>query len=865
MNCFTALPGIILLLLISLSNLHAAIIRIPQDEASIQDGCDNGQNGDTLRISAGRWAESVLIHNRFFVLEGDTSHPENTIINPPAGGPAVQIMGNLGGQIVLKGLTLTGGTGYELDGVTYGGGIYCRATGNSSLLIERCVISGNMAEVGGGIYSRGVHPYTSLCRIEFNSATLGAAAYCDGPATNNYTMGFTWTIFAHNEGQNSIVELDSIPQPIVLRNCTISKNESQTYLFCLIQSQLDIQGTILWDNNENIIYRTASRSSLLFRYSLVQDGQQCVEGRIDQWTGDMLTVSPQFTNPATNDFSLRTTSPCIDHGYPYNTLDRDGSRSDMGAIPFHHHNGLMFTLIGGVNFESIADASLNITTPRNYSIHLETDQNGRASIFDFPDNAHPNTFIVEIQHPAFVDRNFDFQLEVNDTTALTYTLSPATFSVSPSSLSLNLLRGESTTASIEVRNTTELTLNWATQRSLQYSILAEFDIEDYGRVDGFAFDGDFFYLPQYLPDGDRYIHVLGRNGRFVRRFLQPNQDGAGLRDLEWDGTNLWGVGNGRSYCFTRDGELLQSWSIGITATSIIWDSGRNILWVAGALSSVIGYDRNGNRVGQSLPRQVQVHHGMAYNPDDEQDHKLYILTTGANDETDVLVKMNTTTLDTLMVGTLENRVGRSLGNGLTMTTLYQLNGRATWVVQTIDSTGRNIQHKLSLLQFDDSQGWLVPWVTKGIVQPGNAFTIDLGFRTVLGETDTLDDGDYETTLSVALDLPSEQISIPIRLHVGPNAVQNDKGDIPHAHHLSPPFPNPFNSFVNLDFQMQSASNVELKVVDLSGRVVKEVLKGEYPCGSHRLVWNADGVAAGEYLLLFEADGVRQVRKVVLIK
>lgn len=48
-----------------------------------------------------------------------------------------------------------------------------------------------------------------------------------------------------------------------------------------------------------------------------------------------LAVDPQLWLPAAQDFFLRPTSPCIDAGDPASPDDPDGSRADMGALPFY--------------------------------------------------------------------------------------------------------------------------------------------------------------------------------------------------------------------------------------------------------------------------------------------------------------------------------------------------------------------------------------------------------------------------------------------------------------------------------------------------------------------------------------------------
>ncbi|HEX9973444.1 MAG TPA: T9SS type A sorting domain-containing protein, partial [bacterium] len=63
------------------------------------------------------------------------------------------------------------------------------------------------------------------------------------------------------------------------------------------------------------------------QYSVVQGGHIGV-GNID--------TDPMFVNPDNSDFRLQPGSPCIDAGDPTSPLDPDGTRADMGALPFYH-------------------------------------------------------------------------------------------------------------------------------------------------------------------------------------------------------------------------------------------------------------------------------------------------------------------------------------------------------------------------------------------------------------------------------------------------------------------------------------------------------------------------------------------------
>ncbi|HEX7344628.1 MAG TPA: T9SS type A sorting domain-containing protein [bacterium] len=55
-------------------------------------------------------------------------------------------------------------------------------------------------------------------------------------------------------------------------------------------------------------------------------------------TGNIIG-NPAFVSLATFNLNLTSSSPCIDAGSPSDPLDPDGSRADMGALPYDHSQG----------------------------------------------------------------------------------------------------------------------------------------------------------------------------------------------------------------------------------------------------------------------------------------------------------------------------------------------------------------------------------------------------------------------------------------------------------------------------------------------------------------------------------------------
>ena len=83
-------------------------------------------------------------------------------------------------------------------------------------------------------------------------------------------------------------------------------------------------------------------------------------------------------------------------------------------------------------------------------------------------------------------------------------------------------------------------------------------------------------------------------------------------------------------------------------------------------------------------------------------------------------------------------------------------------------------------------------------------------------------------------------------------------------------PNPFNPSTQIEFSIPVASNVQLRVFDLRGRLVRTLVSRDYEAGTWQVTWNGrDGsgrsVASGTYLYELKADNQRKVRKMGLLK
>jgi hypothetical protein len=92
-----------------------------------------------------------------------------------------------------------------------------------------------------------------------------------------------------------------------------------------------LQNSIVVGHTLYAVYSENSDSTFNSRYNTFDDNGQTYGEGISDTTGDD-TVDPEFNDPTGGNFTLSTTSPCLDDGNPSSVHnDADGSRNDKGA------------------------------------------------------------------------------------------------------------------------------------------------------------------------------------------------------------------------------------------------------------------------------------------------------------------------------------------------------------------------------------------------------------------------------------------------------------------------------------------------------------------------------------------------------
>lgn len=90
-------------------------------------------------------------------------------------------------------------------------------------------------------------------------------------------------------------------------------------------------------------------------------------------------------------------------------------------------------------------------------------------------------------------------------------------------------------------------------------------------------------------------------------------------------------------------------------------------------------------------------------------------------------------------------------------------------------------------------------------------------------------------------------------------------DVPLEFSLSQNYPNPFNPSTKIEFSLAKSEFVTLKIYDVLGKEITQLVSRQMEKGEHRVVWNAENYPSGIYFYTIEASSFKQTRKLILLR
>jgi hypothetical protein len=79
------------------------------------------------------------------------------------------------------------------------------------------------------------------------------------------------------------------------------------------------------------------------------------------------------------------------------------------------------------------------------------------------------------------------------------------------------------------------------------------------------------------------------------------------------------------------------------------------------------------------------------------------------------------------------------------------------------------------------------------------------------------------------------------------------------------YPNPFNPTTKIRFSIPKGGYTTLKIFDINGQELENLISGTYPQGEFEVDFNASGLASGVYYYRLSSGGEISVKKMVLVK
>ena len=90
-------------------------------------------------------------------------------------------------------------------------------------------------------------------------------------------------------------------------------------------------------------------------------------------------------------------------------------------------------------------------------------------------------------------------------------------------------------------------------------------------------------------------------------------------------------------------------------------------------------------------------------------------------------------------------------------------------------------------------------------------------------------------------------------------------ETPLSYQIQAAYPNPFNPVTNINYILPNNGNVKLNVYNIQGREIETLMNTFQTPGYHSISWNASSYPSGVYLIRMDSGDFTRTQKVVLVK
>lgn len=141
-------------------------------------------------------------------------------------------------------------------------------------------------------------------------------------------------------------------------------------------------------------------------------------------------------------------------------------------------------------------------------------------------------------------------------------------------------------------------------------------------------------------------------------------------------------------------------------------------------------------------------------------------------------------------------------------------------------------------------------------------SITIGNHTYFAPLSDYEDTPRPHTIDGLVDIGADESPY---LKVVVESIELLAGVLPGDFSLSQNSPNPFNPGTTIEFTIAKAGWVTLKIYNVLGEAVSELVEENLSTGSYKYSWDASGLPSGVYFYRLETNAFQQTRKLLLLK
>ena len=163
------------------------------------------------------------------------------------------------------------------------------------------------------------------------------------------------------------------------------------------------------------------------------------------------------------------------------------------------------------------------------------------------------------------------------------------------------------------------------------------------------------------------------------------------------------------------------------------------------------------------------------------------------------------------------------------------------------------------------------WLSEGTFDTDTLTTdADGGVGILGGEQDSLEAGESKS-FYFAVSVGTDQAEMLANMNLAAQkfgqltSIESELNNVPSEYVLNQNYPNPFNPTTNISFGLPQRSNVVLKVFNMLGEQVAELVNETLEAGTHLYNFDATNLTSGIYFYSLQAGTSSISKKMILIK